>query len=128
LLKVLRRSLNLVRTPYEFFSVNNAANINNLQSLTIFKSLNVEDLSVNENVNGFAAKDNIDVILNKLYPNSLAQSFNLKSFVSLASENSLTDKSENLENVNAQSTDMLNILKAGAVAKNVKILNQIRYK
>lgn len=128
LLKALRRSLNLARLPYKFFSVNNAANINNLHSLSTFKSLNVQELNVNNNVNldaNVLNKDKMDVVLNKLYPNSLAQSFNLKSYLTLTSENSLT---ENLENVSVQSTDMLNQIKAKAVAKNVKILNQIRYK
>ena len=130
LLKVLRRSLNLARTPYKFFSVNNAENINNLQGLTTFKSLNMDDLALpshalNTNVN---SKDKMEVILNKIYPNSLVQNFNLKSFIALDSTNSLTNNTEKLNNISAQSTDMLNQKKVGAVAKNVKLLNQIRYK
>ena len=126
LLKVLRRSSNLARTPYKFFSVNNTANINNLQSLNTFKSVSLAtDLNIKDNVNG---NDKVDVILNKLYPNSLAQSFNLKSFINLASENNLKNRGENFENVNGITTEMLNQRKAGVVAKNVKVLNQIRYK
>ncbi|RYE14884.1 MAG: hypothetical protein EOP34_05175 [Rickettsiales bacterium] len=129
LLKVLRRSLNLARTPYKFFSVNNSANLNNLENLNIFKSLNVNlPLNIEDNKLGdVMGKDKMDVILNKLYPNSLTQSFNLNSFIALASENSLKNKAEKVDNSTARSTDMLN-LKAGVVAKNVKVLNQIRYK
>lgn len=144
LLKVLRRSLNLARTPYKFFSVNNAANLNNLHSLDIFKSLAVNPLNIkqshvfddNKDINqtgNVMTNDKLDVILNKLYPNSLAPNFNLKSFITLASENSLTFSKENakadtLDNVSAMSTDTLNQRKVGMVAKNIKILNQIRYK
>ena len=130
LLKVLRRSLNLARTPYKFFSINNAENINNLQGLSTFESLNMDDFALpsqalNGNVN---SKDKMEVILNKLYPNSLVQNFNLKSFITLASADSLTNNTEKLNDISAQSTDMLNQKKVGAVAKNVKLLNQIRYK
>jgi len=138
LLKVLRRSLNLARTPYKFFSVNNAANLNNLDNLSIFESLNVNSgapSNIEDNKLGnVMGKDKMDVILNKLYPNSLTQSFNLNSFIALASENSLTfskenaNKAEKVDNSIAHSTDMLNLKKAGVVAKNVKVLNQIRYK
>jgi ribosomal protein S3 len=138
LLKVLRRSLNLARTPYKFFSVNNAANLNNLHSLDIFKSLAVKPLNIKQSrvlddnkdisqAGNIMTNDKLDVILNKLYPNSLAPNFNLKSFITLASENSL-NKADTLDNVSAMSTDTLNQRKVGMAAKNIKILNQIRYK
>jgi len=81
--------------------------------------LNIKDNKLGD----VMGKDKMDVILNKLYPNSLSQSFNLNSFITLASENA--NKTEKVDNLTAHSTDMLNLKKA---AKNVKVLNQIRYK
>jgi len=128
LLKVLRRSLNLARKPNKFYSVDNAANLNNFENLNNIRSLNVNlPLNIEDNkLRNVMGKDKMDVILNKLYPNSLTQSFNLNSFIALASENA--NKAEKVDNSTAHYTDMLNLKKAGVVAKNVKVLNQIRYK
>lgn len=136
LLRVLRRALSLVKTPYEFFAVNNTNNINNLPSLTMFKSLSLKNGelvntgllnngTLNTNISDTASYDKMNVILNKLYPNSLTSSFSLKSFETTANKNAKADTKKSSIIVH---NDTLKKRIEMKTAKNVEILNQIRYK
>lgn len=92
LLKVLRKSLKLVKTPYKFYSKNNDYQLNKLKSLNIYKSLDVKGLnglaplsvqnSLGENFRN--SDDLLQVVLGKLFPYSLAQGFS--SFTRSAAE------------------------------------------
>jgi len=115
--------------------------MNNFHSLTTFKTLNVNAFPLQNNLaekkkslsplnNGNIIKDKIDLVLFKLYPNSLAHNFNLKSFLTLASEKNLTNVSNVFDGLpeDNEYSDIIYQNKPGAYAKNVQILNQIRYK
>ena len=137
LLKVLRWSLKLARLPYKYYSNNNAANLNKLQDLNVHKSLNVNsDASENS-----MSEDRLDVVLNKLFPHSLARSFSKKSFL-LPSKRPLVAgefKNNSIENIDlSRFTDQgQNPLKTKVNGleknifyskKNISVLNIIRYK
>ena len=134
--------------PYEYYSNNNAANLNKLQNLNVHKSLDINSSAIlrwplgeekikfnphngqekniffaspltNEpgGLVGSMSEDRLHVILNKLYPHSLARSFSLrekkKTFL-LPSKRPLVDKE--------------NIFFSSPQAKNISVLNIIRYK
>lgn len=147
LLRVLRWSLKLARLPYKYYSNNNAAKLNSLQNLNIFTSLDVNSgllplseekskfnlnnstSSLSEN-NGSAlagplmSKDRLDVVLNKLFPNSLVRNFS----VTKANKNFLIDSNSKVETAKVvRKTNGVNSL-ANSLAKSVDVLNIIRYK
>ena len=140
LLRVLRWSLKLARLPYKYISNNNAANLNKLQTLSIYNSLDVNSelgsleaspKKQNKSIISLArageknfefansltfgsSEDRLHVVLNKLYPNSLAHSF--------SKDSSFNNDAEGL-NTNSNGPAL-----AGPLAKSMSVLNTIRYK
>jgi len=130
LLRVLRWSLKLARLPYKYISNNNTANLNKLQNLSIYNTLDVNsELGLlkaspkKQNKSTFSAQeknlefadsrvsgsseDRLHAVLNKLYPNSLAHNFN---------------HAESL-NIDSKQSDL-----NAPLAKTMSVLNTIRYK
>jgi len=134
LLRVLRSSLSLAKLPSEYLSLDRLANYNKLPSLTIHKTLNVNDLS-NKNDFGVESKlteknldkDPLDVVLNKLYPYSFVTAANHNSFHYENKLDSSEEKPNSLQlilNLPKKSTSLTDT----ALSKNLKILNLIKYK
>ena len=148
LLRVLRWSLKLARLPYKYYSNNNAANLNKLQNLNVHKALDINSSAIlswplgeektkfnphngqekniffssplthePERYDGSMSEDRLHVVLNKLYPHTLARNFSLpekkKTFL-LPTKPLLVDKE--------------NIFFSSPQAKNISVLNIIRYK
>lgn len=74
LLRVLEWSLNLVKLPYKYLLNNNSADLNQLQSLNIYNSLDIHTLSEKKN-KSYSFEDRLHGVLDKLYPFSLAHDF-----------------------------------------------------
>lgn len=133
LLKVLRKSLKLVKTPYEFYSKNNEDQLNKFKSLNIYKALDVKGLnalapqSVQSSLgeNSRNSEDVVHVILGKLFPYSLAQGFS--SFRRSAAESS-SKKNTQLHALeyplHIEAKEKTKEIKA----KNISVLNLIKYK
>ena len=130
LLRVLRSSLALAKLPSEYISLNRLAGFNELSSLTIHQTLNVNDLSNKKNYGVenklteqgellAPSKDPLNLVLNKLYPYSFVTSVG-----TLTKENNL-DRIQKRPN-NLQKESVIN--NNSALSKNLKILNIIRYK
>jgi hypothetical protein len=155
--------------PYKYYSNNNAANLNRLQSLNIFTTLDVnngllplskEKSKIDLN-NGFSSssennvpalagslmsKDRLDVVLNNLFPHSLARTFSgtkqtktkKNFFAYLASLKNKNNKDLNhFIDPNSKVENPMVVLKTKAngqdkkvflKAKSINVLNIIRYK
>lgn len=135
LLKVLRKSLKLVQTPYKFYSKNNEYQLNKLKSLNIYKTLDVKGLnglapltvqsSLGENSGN--SLDVLHVVLGKLFPYSLGQEFSLVSSVNNrwnaernANTPSTISSTQKITQLLAKTKEMK--------AKNISVLNLIKYK
>lgn len=125
LLRVLRSSLSLAKLPISYLSYDRMASYNKLSSLIIHKSLNVEQLSENHDLNANSVivkqgldKDPLNLVLNKLYP---------YSYVTFAKNNSLEESYTNTFN-SPEKSALLAKTTSIQQAKNLKILNMIRYK
>ena len=142
LLRVLRSSLNLAKLPSSYLSYDKLASINELRTLTIHKSLNVNDLIMDQTQYGpekqnlsmvsqhsllkqeALSKDKLDEVLNNLYPYSLV--YGQSSF---ASDNGLVRYAEKSNNIElSEDTNSATYHESSSISKNLKILNIIKYK
>ena len=129
LLRVLRSSLSLAKLPSEYLSYDRLADFNKLPSLTIHKSLNVNDLSQKTNYgvdSKLIEKDPLNLVLNRLYPYSfvtfagtLAKDDSFDSIVK--KEDPMKERANNLQKKSGIESN-------SALSKSLKILNIIRYK
>ena len=135
--KVLRRSLSLAKLPFEYLPYDRLANLNKLPTLTTEKTLNVFDLASKKaqntqkvkhgenlteiNPENAFSEDTLDLVLNKLYPISYVNSDN--NPVKTVNIDREINNDNNVEKSVINNNKMSNI-----GAKNLKILNMIRYK
>ena len=128
LLRVLRSSLSLANLPSEYLSYDRLAGFNKLPSLTIHKSLNVNDLSKKADYgveSKLTEKDPLSLVLNKLYPYSFV------TFAGTLAEDASSDSNDNFDHIKERSNNLqkeAGIDTNSALSKSLKILNIIRYK
>lgn len=145
--KVLRRSISMAKLPFDYLPYDRWANLNKLPTLTTENRLNVFDLASNylkKNKKQKRAKnivetdqentlrkdafsgDLLDLVLNKLYPISyLNNDNNLLRTVKITKANN-SNKLFNSGEKSVISNKLAEQTNIGA--KNLKILNMIRYK
>lgn len=114
LLKVLRKSLKLVKTPYEFYAKNKQYDLNLFKSLTIHKTLNVNYLEQNllqsnpQAKNESNGKDVLNILFGSLFPYTLVQGFTQNYFSFSGQKDSFKN---NLQLTMDKVTTVLNTLK-----------------
>lgn len=116
LLKVLRKSLKLVKTPYEFYAKNKQYDLNIFKSLTIHKTLDVNYLEQNLlqknqgliEENKLKDKDVLNLLFGRLFPYTLVQGFTQKYFSFSGQKHSVKN---NLQLTMDKVTSVLNTLK-----------------
>lgn len=116
LLRVLRKSLKLVKTPYEFYAKNKLYDLNKFKALTIYKTLNVNYLEQNLlqsnqgliGENKLKGGDVLNLLFGSLFPYTLVQGFTQKYFAFSVQKDSIQN---NLQLTLDKVTSVLNTLK-----------------